>query len=296
MIKPKGKLASEIAREKRGPIKIRKVPARGHPRHGGAWKVAYADFVTALLAFFLLMWLYSSTTTRQREIIAETFNTPHIDMLHGGQSAIQAPGGASRTMIKLGGLHDAPEGPNPAQVSTPRGAASSAKGQARVMQTLMARLKQSIDNSQALKPFKDQLLLSLSRRGLRIQIVDSQAKPMFAIGSATPMPYARGILEHVGKVLDGVPNKISITGHTDARPYVPGRMSNWDLSSERANAARRVMIGGGMSPDQVAEVMGLAATKPLDARDPRAPVNRRISIVVLTAAALAKLKAKQAYQ
>ncbi|OBS08577.1 flagellar motor protein MotB [Acidihalobacter prosperus] len=274
--------------DKKQPIVIKKV-VKGHAHHGGAWKVAYADFVTAMMAFFLLMWLLGSSTKPQREGISDFFKHP---------SAIQGPGGASTSMIKLGGTKDMPTGPT--QMHSLGGAraptaeemrkAAEAREHQR-MQTLEVELRKAIDRSQALRPFKDQLLIDITPEGLRIQIVDKENRPMFDLGSDILKSYARRILEKIGDFLNHVPNKISITGHTDAHRFLNADMSNWELSTERANAARRALIAGGMNSDKVARIVGLGDTVLFDKQNPLAAVNRRISIIVLnkqTEAAMAK--------
>lgn len=278
--------------DKKQPIVIKKV-YNAHRHHGGAWKVAYADFVTAMMAFFLLMWLLGSTTPEQRVGLSHFFTNP---------SAIQGPGGASTSMIKLGGTQDMPTGPTQqtsigglAQPSPSELSRQAAKLDKMRLQTLEVKLKDAIDNSQALKPFKDQLLIDLTPEGLRIQIVDKENRPMFERGSATLMPYAKTILERIGAFLKTVPNKISITGHTDAYRYRTQTMSNWLLSAERANAARVALIAGGMPKDRVAQIVGLSDTVLFDKKNPYAAVNRRISIIVLTKKAEAALTRADRY-
>lgn len=274
--------------DKKQPIVIKKV-VKGHAHHGGAWKVAYADFVTAMMAFFLLMWLLGSTTKPQRAGISDFFKHP---------SAIQGPGGASTSMIKLGGTQDMPTGPTQmhsiggARAPTPEELEKATQARERQrMQTLEVELRKAIDRSQALRPFKDQLLIDITPEGLRIQIVDKENRPMFDLGSDILKSYARTILEKIGDFLNHVPNKISITGHTDAHLFLNADMSNWELSTERANAARRALIAGGMDKTKVARIVGLGDTVLFDKQNPLAAVNRRISIIVLnkqTEAAMAK--------
>ncbi|AOV17740.1 flagellar motor protein MotB [Acidihalobacter aeolianus] len=264
--------------DKKQPIVIKKV-FKGHGHHGGAWKVAYADFVTAMMAFFLLMWLLGSTSKSQQQGISNFFKHP---------SAIQGPGGASTSMIKLGGTKDMPTGPTqmhsiggsraPTQEEIRRAAEEKERQR---MQTLEVELRKAINRSQALRPFKDQLLIDITPEGLRIQIVDKENRPMFDLGSDVLMPYARAILERIGDFLNHVPNKISITGHTDAHQFLNANMSNWELSTERANAARRALIAGGMDKGKVARIVGLGDTVLFDKKNPLAAVNRRISIIVL---------------
>ena len=151
------------------------------------------------------------------------------------------------------------------------------------LDALMQDLKEAIAKSQALQPFKDQLLLDITPEGLRIQIVDQQNRPMFDSGSAHLKPYTQDILTEVARYLNTVPNRLSLTGHTDAAPYAGGSgRTNWDLSSERANAARRALEAAGLSTDKTARVVGLSSSVLFDKGDPRDPINRRISIIVMT--------------
>ena len=274
------------------PIIIRRARKQKHGHHGGAWKVAYADFVTAMMAFFLVMWLLGIGTREQRAAVAEYFKNPSMTpglatMAPPGQVG---PGGASNSMIQLGGSMDLPRGPGKDKAGAPvaKGSTKDAAARARRadkarLEELMKQLNASIQNSQALAPFKDQLLIDISPEGLRIQIVDKLNRPMFATGSASLKPYTVQILQELGQSIDGVPNKISISGHTDDAPYSSEHnYSNWELSADRGNAARRALIAGGLDPDKIARVVGLAASVPFDKQNPADPINRRISIIVMT--------------
>jgi chemotaxis protein MotB len=286
----------------------------GH--HGGAWKVAYADFVTAMMAFFLVMWLVTAVSREQRAAIFEYFKNPSMEV---GKSIKAAPGqagpgGASTSPINLGGGLDAPrmmKSPSPG-IGAPVAPLNLPKTQPRdpgiepqvapkeedelsaahkavqaaeraQLESLMDELKKAIDESQALEPFKDQLLLDITPEGLRIQIVDKQNRPMFDIGSTHLKPYTVAILDELARYLNTVPNRLSVTGHTDAMPYVDGSgRTNWDLSADRANAARRALEAAGLSGDKTARVVGLSSAVLFNKEEPRAPVNRRISIIVMT--------------
>ena len=272
-------------------IIVRKKKAGGHGHHGGAWKVAYADFVTAMMAFFLVMWLVGAGTKQQRAAISEYFKNPSMT---AGQSTMapsgkMGPGGASTSMIKLGGAMDLPKGPGDQQAfarpATAADAEKLAKAQEkRRLEQLMKDLNEAIARSQAMAPYKDQLLLDITSEGLRIQIVDKQNRPMFDTGSGALKPYTVQILHELAGFVNQVPNQISISGHTDNSPYVRASQAygNWELSADRANAARRTLTDGGMQADKVARVVGLAASVPFDKNDPSSPINRRISIVVMT--------------
>jgi chemotaxis protein MotB len=261
----------------------------GH--HGGAWKIAYADFVTAMMAFFLLMWLLGSTSKYDKQGIEDYFNTPLSSLLGGNEGTA-----AARPSVVQGGGRDISDTrpgdgrksqtetqPAPSATVAPTVAPSDA---ARLEQ-LKAKLTTLIEQSPALKAFKDQIRISITNEGLRIEIVDSQNRPMFPSGSSKLQPYAVTILTQIGAALNDVDNRISIAGHTDAVPYTAGPegYSNWELSSERANAARRSLVAGGMHGEKLLQVRGLADVLPLNSNVADEPTNRRISILVLNKAA-----------
>jgi chemotaxis protein MotB len=274
------------------PIIIRRVKRRKHGHHGGAWKVAYADFVTAMMAFFLVMWLIGVGTREQKAAISEYFKNPSMTpgtatIAPPGQAG---PGGASDSMIKLGGTMDLPRGPGTEKRGSPQvrhnvedAIKLAQEADKARLQELMKQLNAAIRNSQALAPFKDQLLLDITSEGLRIQIVDKLNRPMFDTGSARLKPYTVQILHELGHSIDEVPNQISISGHTDDAPYSSEHdYSNWELSADRGNAARRALIAGGLEADKISRVVGLAASVPFDKQHPADPVNRRISIIVMS--------------
>jgi chemotaxis protein MotB len=284
-------------------IRRKKVVAGGH--HGGAWKVAYADFVTAMMAFFLVMWLVAAATPEQRAAIFEYFKNPSMQ---DGVSPKPAPGqngpgGSSTSAINLGGAMEAPRASPDMQpmLGQPREDMDAAQREEtpeeerarklaeakerRQLDTLLKELREAIDKSQALKPFKDQLLLDITPEGLRIQIIDAQNRPMFDLGSTLLKGYTTRILRELGPYLNSVPNRISISGHTDTTPYAGGSRndySNWELSADRGNAARRALISGGLREDKVARVVGVSSAILFDKQDPRNPINRRISVIVMT--------------
>ena len=264
--------------------RIRKVVG-GH--HGGAWKIAYADFVTAMMAFFLLMWLLGSTTKGDLQGIASYFATPLRVAMQGGSGS-----GDSSSIIKGGGKDLTRQEGQVQNASAKlrkktfdlKGAEASLRQQEKQrLETLKAQIQAAIDANPMLKQFKKQLLLDITTEGLRIQIVDEQNRPMFATASADLEPYTKDILRAIGQMLNTVPNRISLTGHTDAAPYANGgtAYSNWELSCDRANASRRELVAGGMNEDKVLRVVGMASSIPLDKENPMAPINRRISIIVL---------------
>lgn len=284
-------------------VKRTKKVVGGH--HGGAWKVAFADFVTALMAFFLVMWLVATVSNEQRAALFDYFKNPSMEQ---GKSPKPAPGqagpgGASTSVINLRGGLDSPKtmSQTPPGLGAPMQATEAqaliaaaavtaeqveAAAELKRLESLMQDLKEAVSQSQALEPFKDQLLIDISPEGLRVQIVDAKNRPMFDLGRAELKDYTHTILSELADYLNSVPNRISIIGHTDTRPYLgrPG-YSNWELSAERANAARRALEAGGLGIDKTMRVVGLASLAPFDKSDPDNPVNRRISIVVMTKAA-----------
>lgn len=278
--------------DKKQPIIVKKIKKGGHGHHGGAWKVAYADFVTAMMAFFLLLWLLSQTTQVVREGISDYFRNP---------TGVQGPGGASRSLIKLGGALEIAKGeknkkqPETVKPKHQKTVIPKNDEDKKRLDDLLVELKKAVDKSQALKPFKDQLLLDITPQGLRIQIVDKKNRPMFALGGTRLKPYTKKILRDLAKIINTVPNSIAISGHTDNKPFPKGytrayydedyagkiRYTNWELSADRANAARRELEKWGTKPSKITRVVGLASSVLFDKKRPRAPINRRIAIVVL---------------
>ncbi|HEY3433932.1 MAG TPA: flagellar motor protein MotB [Rhodocyclaceae bacterium] len=269
------------------PIVVKKIKKGGGGAHGGAWKIAYADFVTAMMAFFLLMWLLGSTTQGDLKGIADYFNTPLKVAMAGGSgsgdsSSILQGGGEDLTrthgQVKRGDI-EAPK----RNINLQALKADLEKVEKQKLESLKGDLEKLIDSSPALKQFKSQLLLDLTSEGLRIQIVDEKNRPMFDSASSELKPYARQILREMGKALNKVENKISLSGHTDATPYAGGDkgFGNWELSTNRANASRRELLVGGMDEVKVMRVVGLASTVLYDKADPYNPINRRISIIVM---------------
>ncbi|WP_114813768.1 flagellar motor protein MotB [Paraburkholderia kururiensis] len=273
----------------------RAAPAKkGH--HGGAWKLAYADFMTAMMAFFLLMWLLSSASTTQLKGIAEYFNQPLKITLWGGDrsaedSSILRGGGRDISTDQQGITRMSDGSTSHAEHSQSRADDQAMKQlqgelerreQVR-LHDLQVKLMAAIEANPVLRQFRQQIRIDSTLTGLRIEIVDTQKRPMFATASDEVEPYMRDILREIGKTLNDVPNRIVVQGHTDAVPYAGGEKgySNWELSADRANASRRELIAGGMDEAKVLRVLGLASTQNLVKDDPLAPENRRISIIVL---------------
>ena len=270
------------------PIIIKRVKKGGHAPHGGAWKIAYADFVTAMMAFFLLMWLLGSTAEGDKKGIADYFNSPlKVSLLGGGSGS-----GDSSSVIKGGGtdLSRADGQVKKGDVQAPRKTlqlkalkADQRRAEIARLESLKQKVEAALAANPKLAPLKSQIRLDMTPDGLRIQIVDEQNRPMFGSGSAVVEPYMHDLLREIGSVLAEVPNRLTLEGHTDAHPFVGGALgySNWELSSDRANASRRELGAGGLPDDRVLRVQGLASSVLYDPADPTSPVNRRISIIVM---------------
>lgn len=316
------------------PIIIIKKIKKGHAgaHHGGAWKVAYADFVTAMMAFFLLLWLLNATTQEQRKGISDYFAPASVSRTTSGSGALLG----GMTMTKDGALNargqpvrvplptsedvvvdpsddDAevlrrmPEmdGPND---QAPEHAADANNGklpgkqgakdpttlsdndiervvserEEKLFSQAEQELRQAISTSPDLKKLAESLLIDQTPEGLRIQIVDQDQLSMFAIGSASPNPQTRQLLAEVAKVVAKLPNRIAVSGHTDSTPYsANSTYTNWELSTDRAQASRRMLVDDGLPSERIQRVMGKADREPLIANDPASPRNRRISIVLL---------------
>ena len=308
-------------------IKKEEIIEAGH--HGGAWKVAYADFVTAMMAFFLLMWLLNATTEAQRRGLADYFS-PTIATARGTSGSGKPFGGhspfedgpalsdrgtlavmsatsppvdveddnsdtlATRTVHSEAVSADGPDGGGkaghapertPAQIAAAQKQAAEARRQEQLTLTqAVAALQQAVTADPALTPLAKQLSIDLTPQGLRVQIRDEERRPMFATGSIEPNGEARALLLRLIPILQKLPEPVSIAGYTDAAPYSGTGRSNWDLSTERANATRRLLLEDGLSEARIKDVTGHADRDLLLPSDPLAAANRRIAIVLLRTA------------
>jgi chemotaxis protein MotB len=273
--------------ESRPPIIIKRIKKVAGGHHGGAWKIAYADFVTAMMAFFLLMWLLGSTAEGDRKGIAEFFQTPLRVALAGGSGS-----GDSSSVIQGGGENltrsagqvarsDAPAERQTINLQAAR--AEIARREAEALESLKRRFEEAIQSNEKLSQFKNQIRLEITAEGLQVTVVDEQNRAMFDTGGAVLKNYTRDVMRAIGSLLNDVDNAISLAGHTDAVQYVGGERgySNWELSADRANASRRELVAGGMRENKILRVVGLGSSLPLDVEDPLNPMNRRISLVVL---------------
>jgi chemotaxis protein MotB len=265
--------------------RTKKVKGGGH--HGGAWKIAYADFVTAMMAFFLLMWLIGSTTKGDLEGIAEFFRTPLKVALAGGSgsgdSSSVIQGGGQDLTRSAGQVQKAEQPAKRQTINLQAARAELARRELEKLEGLKKRFEDAIDKDPKLAQFKNQIKLEITPEGLQITVVDEQNRAMFDTGSASVKDYTRDIMHAIGGLLNGVDNAISLAGHTDSKAYAGGERgySNWELSADRANASRRELVAGGMNESKVLRVVGLSSSLPLDTANPLNPTNRRISLVVL---------------
>lgn len=281
---------------------IKKVKKHGHGHHGGAWKIAFADFVTAMMAFFLLMWLIASLNKSQKAAVADYFKQPIKVALMGGEDygnrPINVNGGGPDTNETQGivAATDKPvtetksgqeintEEANKKNSGNEKKDEAAAKAETKKLEELKSQINISMDKDPALAGLKNQLRMDVVDDGLRIQLIDNQKKPMFDVGSDKVSPNVEPILANIAKLLNSVPNKVTIQGHTDANPYNnPQELdyTNWELSSQRANAARRALIKAGMQENKVLKVSGFSSTVLMDTKNPLNPENRRISIIVM---------------
>ena len=270
-------------------IKRVKKVAAGH--HGGSWKIAFADFALALMAFFLVMWLIESTTDLEKMVIAGYFSDP--------RSLASAGDGGTPYVVDLGGrpLNVANQGMNLALVQdeeeqfveasedleNPEAAELARLREIELLESLRGQIENVIAGNQSFSWFSESVAIEMTENGLAIQITDRENRPIFDLGSAQMRPYALEVMWAMANVLDEVPNKISIYGHTDSVPFGDngGVYTNWELSSDRANSARRALVEGGLPYEQFAQIVGMGSSALFDEQNPASPANRRIVIMVL---------------
>ncbi|MCL4410160.1 MAG: flagellar motor protein MotB [Gammaproteobacteria bacterium] len=265
-----------MADKDRRPIIIRRKKVI-HKHHGGSWKIALADFMTALMALFLVMWVLSMASEEQRQGVSEYFRAPLAVAMAGGDRMTSASrviqGGGPDPMHAEGeqARIDYRMETRPAEVR-------------RHFQNIQRQIEQAIQDDPVLRQLRPQLRLDLTREGLRIQLMDTEQRPMFEVGSAKVAPYMERLLRTLAPIINQVENKLTITGHTDSLPYAGGYSgySNWELSADRANASRRELIAGGLEPDKLISISGVADRIPLTGVEPRDPMNRRITLVLHT--------------
>ncbi|MDX1974270.1 MAG: flagellar motor protein MotB [Rickettsiales bacterium] len=283
------------------PIIIKRIKKISGGHHGGAWKVAYADFVTAMMAFFLLLWLLSVTTPEQKLGIAEFF-TPTTGLKDekgiGFQGGIKAsPQGKARSdltekgivvgQVKQGPVADVPnqdvEHPNPDAESTSK----SDKEQeftdtGEEFKDAQQDIKQALEEDPELKDYRNNVLIRETPEGLKIDMIDDPKTPMFYPGGAMLTDTGKKVLDAMANIISKTPNNISITGHTDASGATGNpQYTNWELSSDRANTSRRFLSSTQLEQERVMKIMGLADRELLTPQEPSSPRNRRITIVLM---------------
>ncbi|QCY10196.1 flagellar motor protein MotB [Pseudomonas sp. MPC6] len=270
--------------ENNQPIIIKRVKRYAAGHHGGAWKIAFADFATAMMAFFLVLWLLSNATPEQKIAIAGYFKDP-IGFTESGTPYIIDLGGSPTLApdITLNPEIKSQPQPDKVTIGTEQAEGMAEQVEKERLELLLQELQSKVNENPQLHKFKDQIQFEIIANGLRIQVMDAENRPMFDSGSARLKPYFEDILLAMADTIKAVPNKISISGHTDATPYSgTGDFGNWELSANRANAARRALVAGSYPESQVARVVGYASSALFDRDNPFNPVNRRIDIVVLT--------------
>jgi chemotaxis protein MotB len=296
------------------PIIVIKKKSGGHGHHGGAWKVAFADFATAMMAFFLLLWLLGSTDKAQQQAVAGYFNDP-------ASASPIGPGGTTQGIIPMSDPAPAPpagqidnemsnhpgekeaesdaeaefeqDNPQPENTQEPiektqqerqqeKQQEKLRKEEQKTLDALQENLEEALKNDDVFSLLKDQVLIDITPMGLRIQIIDRENRPSFNSGSPQINFYTEEVLEALSPLIDKVPNRISVTGHTDSTAYAQGaKYTNWELSTDRANTARRALITGGYPEEKIAKIEGFADSLPFDEADPMNPINRRIAILLL---------------
>ncbi|MBM3276978.1 MAG: flagellar motor protein MotB [Candidatus Handelsmanbacteria bacterium] len=261
------------AKDGQRPIVIKKVNKGHGGHHGGAWKLAYADYVTAMMAFFLLMWLLASSSEKAKQGLAEYFKDPSKVSLSGGS------GTGDRTSLIPGGGESITREAGHGKKTEDR----TKKREMERLEKLKQEMQRMIKQDPQLQQFKEQFKVEITDEGLRIQIIDQENRPMFDVASSRMAPHAKDLVEKMAALINDLPNTVTITGHTDARPYLGGLAgySNWELSADRANAARRTLVSGGLREEKVLRVVGVSSSMPFNKQDPLDPANRRISIVVM---------------
>ncbi len=271
--------------DNRRPIIIRrKKVVKG--RHGGSWKIALADFMPALMALFLVMWILSTSSPEQREGVADYFSTPLVAAITSGDRAA-----VSQNVIPGGGPDPSYQEGERARIDL-RQQTRPSERQRRAFRDLQRRIEAAIQADPDLKELRDQLRFDMTPEGLRIQLLDTEQRPMFELGSARVAPYMRDLLRLIAPLLNELDNDLSISGHTDSLAYLNGLRGygNWELSTERANASRRELVAGGLNTDKLLRVAGFADQVTMPDTVPSDPINRRIELLVLFEAVAERIR------
>lgn len=272
------------------PIIIRRKKKAAHGHHGGAWKIAFADFMTALMALFLVLWVLSNASKSDKEAIAEYFSTPLLVAMSKGDR-----NSASTSAIPGGGPDQRfSEGERARRDQRPQRLSSEER---RHLESLKHRLESAVERDPQLRELKQQISIELSPEGLRVQLLDTDNRPMFELGSANVAPYLRKLLRTFAPVLNELPNRIQISGHTDSHPYPGGEAgyNNWDLSADRAKASRQELVAGGLDSDKLLRVSGMSDRIRFHGAGPYDAANRRIEIIVLDSRVAQKILSQDEY-
>ncbi len=248
--------------DKQRKIIIKRVKRMAHGQHGGSWKVAYADFVTAMMAFFLLMWLLNMTSQEKRAVLALYFK--HFSLFEKGGKSFMSEGGLRPSGLNYGGEEVIESGENSSGITNDELAVK-----------LMTGIEEGAPSA------SQQVFIAVTEEGIRIQIVDTRENPIFPVGSAQLTDNAKTIIKTITSVIKNFPNEIAVEGHTDSTQTKSEQMSNWELSIARAGSARRELEQSGIDPLRIARVSGFADKVPLLMELPNDPRNRRISIVFM---------------
>lgn len=288
-----------MANENAPVIIIKKVKKGGHAHHGGAWKIAYADFVTAMMAFFMLLWLLGNTTEEQKQGIADYFSPVSVSAANSGSDGVLggesledegARSTSASIMVPIEDSTVAPQVRNDQEIQKTADASDEeererelAEEEQRKFNAVEEELQTTLSDLPDMAGLSDHLVIDQTPEGMRIQIIDRDDRSMFATGEAEPLAHTKALLETLAKIINKLPNRIKISGHTDSTPLSRdgGDYGNWELSSDRAQATRRILRKAEVRPDRFLEVTGRANTEPFDTFDADSPANRRINIVIL---------------
>ena len=285
-----------MAANDKAPIIIKKVKKGGHGHHGGAWKVAYADFVTAMMAFFLLLWLLSSTSEDQKKGIADYF-TPTVGLkdamgigVEGGQSPMEDGIAKSDLMPPGVVVGQVPQGPI---ADVPKESMIDGEKDAKLFEKAEEAMKQAIEADPTLREFKDNIIMEQTPEGLKLELRDDDLHPMFLPGSVELSTFGQKILRAMTPFIRKMPNLLAIIGHTDATPLGRNGYTNWELSADRSNSARRFLVNNGLNEKRIGKITGRADQELLLPDAPASARNRRIELILLRGTHLQQTAAQQ---
>ncbi|MGI0118001.1 flagellar motor protein MotB [Zooshikella sp. RANM57] len=263
-------------------IIVKRVRESRHAHHGGSWKIAFADFATAMMAFFLVLWLLENTTEEQKIEIAGYFQDP-VAWSERASPYVVDLGGSPTMVVDQGMGSPIQDQDQTSRLSAEQVTTLAEEIEKQRLEALLQELQARVEDNEVLRRFKDNLIMDITPEGLRIQVVDDDKSSMFDSGYSQLKYYFEDVLLELAPLIKSVPNKISISGHTDATPYSKKEdFGNWELSAARANSARRTLVYGGIPEEQVAQIVGLGDSNLFDPEHPYNPVNRRIDILIMS--------------